>query len=126
MPKVMPKYVFVEHVVLFILHHLVLLHINGGEDLDEEATGIALCQEQQPNGCKMAALSSSVNVDIAIYKNFTALCTACALIVQTANRVQTANKEQSITTTPSMEGCCNAAACLNHTLQPLNGDGPGK
>ena len=56
----MPNSVFVEGGVLFALHHLVPLGTDGKEDLHEENDCIALCQQQQWNGCKTLALSTSV------------------------------------------------------------------
>ena len=60
MAKVVPKSTFVEAAILLAVDHMVLLHTDGGEDLREEAVGVAWCQEHQQNGCKMMALSTSV------------------------------------------------------------------
>ena len=69
MPKVMPKFIFMGGVALFALRRVVVVRIDGGKSLLAEALSVALCQEQQGNGCKAMALSSSVGVGIAIRKS---------------------------------------------------------
>ena len=69
MPKVMPKFIFMGGVALFALRRVVLVRIDGGESLLAEAPSVALCQEQQGNGCKAMALFSFVGVGIAIRKS---------------------------------------------------------
>ena len=68
MPKVMPKFIFMGGVALFALRCVVVVRIDGGESLLAEALSVALWQEQV-NGCKVMALSSSVGVGIAICKS---------------------------------------------------------
>ena len=69
MPKVMPKFIFMGGVALFALRRVVVVRIDGGESLLAEALSVALCREQQGNGCKVMVLSSSVGVGIAIRKS---------------------------------------------------------
>ena len=68
MPKVMPKFIFMGGVTLFALRRVVAVRIDGGESLLAEALSVALCQEQQGNGCKAMVRSSFVGVGIAIRK----------------------------------------------------------
>ena len=56
-------------VALFALRRVVVVRTDGGESLLVQALSVALCQEQQGNGCKAMALSSSVGVGIAIRKS---------------------------------------------------------
>ena len=65
----MPKFIFMGGVALFALWCVVVARIDGGESLLAEALSVAMCQEQQGNGCKVMALSSFVGVDIAIRKS---------------------------------------------------------
>ena len=69
MLKVMPKFIFMGGVALFAHRRVVVVHIDGGESLLAAALSVALCREQQGNGCKAMALSSSVGVGIAIRKS---------------------------------------------------------
>ena len=69
MPKVMPKFIFMGGVALLALRCVVVVRIDGGESLLAEAPSVALCREQQGNGCKAMARSSSVGVGIAIRKS---------------------------------------------------------
>ena len=75
MPKVMPKFIFMGDVALFALRRLVVVRIDGGESLLAEALSVALCQEQQGNGCKAMALSSSVGVALPFAKGTSTICT---------------------------------------------------
>ena len=65
----MPKFIFIGGVALFAVRRVVVVRIDGGESLLAEALSVALCQERQGNGCKVMALSSSVDVGIAIRKS---------------------------------------------------------
>ena len=66
---VMPKFIFMAGVALFALRRVVVVRIAGGESFLAEDLSVAMCQEQQGNGCKAMALSSSVGVGIAIRKS---------------------------------------------------------
>ena len=44
--KVVPKSVFMEGAILFALHHVVVAHVDGGEEIPTNVTGVALCQKK--------------------------------------------------------------------------------